>query len=112
MHGTSGNEDRRRAQRFRVALPVELKGGMAITRDLSACGVFFETLLTFVPGEYLQLTLVLEHIALGHQVRLQCQGRVVRVEPCSIGLGVAVDITAYRLDSRVCDARGCRQERG
>jgi PilZ domain len=106
-----GIPDRRRAQRFRVTLPVELKGGTAMTRDLSACGVFFETAQTFVTGQPLRLTLVLEHVDPGRQVRLQCQGRVVRVEPCSIGFGVAVDITAYRFDSQIGNGTGCAEER-
>src|ERR671924_2052830 len=110
MHFTLGVPDKRRAQRFRMTLPVELKGGTAMTRDLSTCGVFFETAQTFVPGQSLQLTLVLEHVDPGCQVRLQCQGRVVRVEPCSIGLGVAVDITAYRLDSQICNGTECAEE--
>lgn len=76
MHCTPSLPDRRRAQRFGVALPVELKSGMAMTRDFSACGVFLETSQIFVPGEWLRFTLVLEHIAPGHQVHLQCQGRV------------------------------------
>ena len=111
MHFIPGIPDRRRVQRFRVTLPVELKGGTAMTRDLSACGVFFETAQTFVPGQSLRFTLVLAHVDPGRQVRLQCQGRVVRVEPYSIGLGVAVDITAYRLDSQIDDDTGWTEER-
>jgi hypothetical protein len=57
-----------------------------MTHDLSTCGVFFETAQTFVPGQCLRFTLVLEHVDPRRQVRLPCQGRVVRVEPCSIGL--------------------------
>jgi hypothetical protein len=33
-----------------------------MTRDLSACGVFFETTLIFILGECLRLTLVLEYV--------------------------------------------------
>lgn len=69
-----------------------------MTRDLSACGVFLETTLTFVLGEYLRLTLVLEHVDSGHRMRMQCQGLVIRLEPCGIGVGIAMDIMAYRLD--------------
>ena len=98
MHSTWGSRDKRRAQRFRVTLPVGLHGGMAMTRDLSACGVFFETTLTFVLGECLRLTLILEHVDPGRRLRLQCRGRVVRIEPCGVGVGVAMDIMAYRLD--------------
>jgi PilZ domain len=90
---------RRQAQRFRVALPVELVDGTAVTRDFSTCGVFFKTSQTCVPGECLEFTVVLEHVDPGHLLRLRCQGRVVRVEPHSTRVGVAVAITAYRIDS-------------
>jgi hypothetical protein len=59
-----------------------------------------------------RVRLVLERIAPGCQVRLQGQGRVVRVEPCRGGAEVAMDIMAYRLDSHVCTCRGCRGTRG
>jgi PilZ domain len=108
MHSTRDLQDRRRAQRFQVALPVELADGTAVTRDVSACGVFFEASWAFVPGECIQFTLVLEHIDPGQPVRLHCRGRVVRIEPCSTGVGVAVAISAYRLDSRRYRGEECR----
>ena len=83
-----------------------------MTRDFSAWGVFADTTQLFVHGEWLRFTLVLEHIAPGHQMHLQCQGKVVCVKLCSIGLGVAVEITAYQLDARVCNGRGYRRKRG
>ena len=42
-----------------------------MTPDLSACGVLFETTLTFVLGECLRLTLVLERVDPRHWLRLQ-----------------------------------------
>src|SRR5262245_43133655 len=106
MHSTRSLQDRRRAPRFRVALPIELTDGTAVTRDLSACGVFFVTSRAFVPGEDIQFALVLEHVDPGRSVRLRCRGRVVRVEPYGTGMGVAVAISAYRLDSRVYRDKG------
>ena len=99
MHSIQGLPERRRAQRFRVALLVELTEGTAVTRDLSASGVFFEATRTFVVGECIQFTLVLEHVDPGHAVHLHCCGRVVRIEPRSTGVGVAVTNIAYRIDS-------------
>jgi hypothetical protein len=113
MHSIQGLPERRRAQRFRVTLLVELTEGTAVTRDLSASGVFFEATGTFVVGECIQFALVLEHVDPGHTVRLQCCGRVVRVEPYSNSVGVAVGITGYRLDSRTGrggECQGGRQE--
>ena len=100
MHSAADRPDRRRAQRFRVALPVELTDGTAVTRDVSACGAFFETSRAFVVGECIQFTLILEHVDPGHQVHLRCRGQVVRVESGSTAvMGVAVAITGYRLDA-------------
>jgi hypothetical protein len=101
MHMASTFEipDRRKATRFQVALPVELVEGTGITRDLSARGVFFETDCVFGLGEVIQFALVLEYIDPGRPVRLHCRGRVVRFERQGNTMGVAVAITAYRLDA-------------
>jgi hypothetical protein len=98
MYGTPSLGDRRRAQRSRVTLPVELRGGRAVTRALRACGVCFATPLTLGLGECLRLPLVLAPVDPGRRLRLQCRGRGGRIEPCGIGVGVAVDIIAYRRD--------------
>jgi hypothetical protein len=92
--------DRRKAPRFRVALPVELVEGKGVTRDLSAGGVFFETDRVFGLGEVIQFALVLEYIDPGQPVRLQCRGRVVRLERWGDTMGMAVAIAAYRLDAQ------------
>ena len=98
MGETSKIPDRRKAPRFRVALAVELLEGTGITRDLSACGVFFETDRVFALGDVIQFALVLEYIDARQPVRLQCRGHVVRLERQDNTMGVAVAITAYRLD--------------
>jgi hypothetical protein len=100
--------DRRKAPRFRVALPVELLEGTGITRDLSACGVFFETDRVFALGEVIQFALVMEYIKPGLPVRLQCRGQVVRLERQGNAMGVAVAITAYRLDAQSRGGMGAR----
>ena len=94
--------DRRRAVRFPITVPVELDGGGGVTRDVSLSGVFFETEQWFAPGEPIRLTLVLERASPGQPVRLQCEGRVVRVErrQPELRLGVAVAIESYRFRTR------------
>jgi hypothetical protein len=99
MTNTSGTPERRKTPRFQVALRVELPEGTGITRDLSAHGVFFETDRVFALGQAIQFALVLEHIDPSQPVRLQCRGQVVRVERRNDTLGIAVAITAYRLDT-------------
>jgi hypothetical protein len=108
MYSTRDLQDRRRAQRFQMALPVELAEGTAVTRDVSACGVFLETSRVFILGECIQFTLILEQVDPGQPVRLHCRGRVVRLEPCGTGSGVAVAISAYRLDSRLYRGKECQ----
>ncbi|MFI5338865.1 MAG: PilZ domain-containing protein [Candidatus Methylomirabilales bacterium] len=88
--------ERRRSARFRIAIPVELEEGTGITRDVSLSGVFFETDRSFAPGEQINLVMVLERVSPGRPVRLQCEGRVVRVTHFDRRMGVAVAISAYK----------------
>jgi hypothetical protein len=92
------SDDRRQAQRFRLALPVELGDTTGQTRDISTSGVFLEldTDRTFSRGESVSFTLQSEHADPNHPVHLQCQGVVVRVEPREGKVGVAVRIASVR----------------
>ena len=87
--------DRRRAVRFPITVPVELDGGGGVTRDVSLSGVFFETEQWFAPGEPIRLTLVLERASPGYTIRVQCEGRVVRVVDSDTKTDVAVQITSH-----------------
>ncbi len=87
--------DRRRAVRFPITVPVELDGGGGVTRDVSLSGVFFETEQWFAPGEPIRLTLVLERASPGYTIRVQCEGRVVRVVDSDMKTDVAVQITSH-----------------
>ena len=96
MGAIPGSADRRQARRYRIALPVALEHGTGVTRDVSACGVFFETDLSFSPGVTISLSLVLEHADADGPLCFQCQGEVVRVEQRAGKVGVAVRLTSYR----------------
>jgi len=87
--------DRRRAVRFPITVPVELDGGGGVTRDVSLSGVFFETEQWFAPGEPIRLTLLLERASPGYTIRVQCEGRVVRVVDSDTKTDVAVQITSH-----------------
>jgi hypothetical protein len=76
---------------------VEWAHGTGITRDISVGGVFFVTPQVCSAGNPIECTLVFEHLAPDHPVRLHCRGQVVRVEPVDGNTGVAVAITAYRV---------------
>lgn len=43
VKGAGGFEERRTGKRYNLALPVQLKNGTGITRDISTSGIFFET---------------------------------------------------------------------
>jgi hypothetical protein len=93
---SSDHPERRRAARFRIAIPVELEAGEGITRDVSLSGVYFETDQSFAPGEQIGLVMVLERASPGRPVRLQCEGRIVRVTRFDKRIGVAVAISGYK----------------
>jgi Tfp pilus assembly protein PilZ len=80
-------------------MPVELEGGTGITRDVSLSGVFFETDHSFAPGEEISFALVLERVSADHPVRLQCEGRVVRISRFDKRIGVAVAFSSYKFGS-------------
>jgi hypothetical protein len=82
-------EERRRAQRFKLALPVQLNDGIGTTCDISTSGIFFETKSPYSIGETIRLSLNFAHET------LQCEARVVRMEPGNGQFGVAVELTSY-----------------
>jgi len=87
--GAGGFEERRRGQRFKLALRVQLNDGIGMTRDISTSGIFFETENAHSIGDTIRLFLNFEHET------LQCEARVVRVEPRNGQFGVAVELTSY-----------------
>ncbi len=100
--GVPRNREQRQAARFSIAIPVEVEGGTGVTRDVSLSGVFFETDRLFVRGEPIRVTLILQRASPDNPVRLQCEGRVIRVErrQPELRLGVAVAIESYRFGTR------------
>jgi hypothetical protein len=98
MTTTAETPERRKALRFRVALPVELKDRTGVTCNVSVSGVLFETDQSFSLGEPIRLTLMLEYADPAQPIRLQCRGQVVRIERRDGQVGVAVAITAFRFE--------------
>ena len=87
--GVGGFEERRKGERYKLALPVQLNDGIGTTYDISTSGIFFETDRAYAIGETIQLSLHFEHET------LECEARVVRVEPRNGQFGVAVELTSY-----------------
>jgi len=87
--GAGGFEDRRRGQRFKLALRVQLNDGIGTTCDISTSGIFLETESAYSIGDTIRLFLNFEHET------LQCEARVVRVEPRNGQFGVAMELKSY-----------------
>ena len=96
--------ERRRAIRLPMALPVELKEGEGITRDVSLSGVYFETDHPLAPKEPIIFTLVFEGRSWRRPIRLECEGEVVRVEPSNGKVGIATTISSYSFASEQSSA--------
>lgn len=85
----NGKQQVRSAVRFPLRMEVriltDLEEFPAFTKDVSACGVLFEMDKAIPPGSLIQFTLTMPGEALGleNEVRIHCNGRVVR----SIGDG-------------------------
>ena len=90
------NDDRRRHERFQVALQVELPSAHGVTHDLSLSGVYFESPMTVDVGSKIEFTVIL-----ANDLRLRCEGTVIRVTPSDTGNGVAA-----RMDVLECAPAG------
>jgi PilZ domain len=89
--------DKRRAERFIGAIPIVLKQGTGLTRDFSTDGVYFETDQALSVGEELDFIMHLNHADPAEQLRLKCRGKVLRLEPGSGKIGVAVAVDSHML---------------
>ena len=87
--GGGGFEERRRGERYKLALRVELNDRIGTTCDISTSGIFFETESAYAIGDMIRLFLNFE------DETLQCEARVVRVEQLDGQFGVAVELTSY-----------------
>lgn len=80
--------EKRRVERVKAALPVAVEGLPAISRDLSASGIFLETDAGYALGSPVSMALDLD--TPWGKVIFRCQGRIVRVEHRDDKVGVAV----------------------
>jgi len=103
--------DKRRAQRFAMALPVAVKtvdkGGeekSVETIDISSTGVYFELGVPMDIGSAMEFVLTLPaEITQGKPVRVKCRGKVVRVDkgnrPNSVGVAATIERYEFVRDS-------------
>jgi len=87
--------ERRRALRQKVRLPVEVGEDQGWTHDLSPSGVYLEAPRAPAPESPIRFTIFWNDPS-PRPRRLECEGRVIRVDRRRDMMGVAVTITASR----------------
>ena len=82
--------EHRRAPRVAapLPLPVGLRRGRGVMRDVSASGIFFETDAAYAVGNAIEVQLDLD--TPWGRVMVRSAGRIVRIEPHEDRVGVAV----------------------
>jgi hypothetical protein len=88
--------NKRREERVNTALTVDLGTTKAITRDVSASGVYFEADATYALES--EITFAVELDTPGGRMMLKCEGEIVRIEPREARIGVAVRIVESTLE--------------
>lgn len=85
-------DERRQAERLSISIPIELRNGSGITRDVSGLGVFFTGPFPFEKDEQVDFVL-----RVPGAIDVQCSGRVVRSEYDreAMAYGVAVTIDTF-----------------
>lgn len=86
-------QENRREERILLEMPVLLEGGTGLSRDISQSGIYFVTDQALTPGGAVKFSVKLDHIRTGKPIRLDCQGKVLRIEPAGEKFGVAASIS-------------------
>ncbi len=88
-------DDRRRAERLPITIPIELKNGTGVTRDVSGLGVYFSAAFPFEQGEQIEFLL-----RIPDAIHVRCRGSVVRADYDreAMKYGVAVTIDDFDVD--------------
>jgi hypothetical protein len=84
-------DDRRRAERFGVEMPVSVDGRAGTTQDLSSSGLSFVADHAYALGTRVEV--VIEYLLDGHHYPLRCEAEVVRVDPCEGGFRVGARLS-------------------
>jgi hypothetical protein len=89
--------DRRTDPRYTLELPLRFLRAEALTRNVSESGVYFETTERFHVQQPIHFAMVLGCAHPCERFVIECQARVLRVEPLLQAAGVAARITSYLL---------------
>lgn len=79
-----------RAERHPVSMPISLGAKIGIAKDISATGIYFEIDAKQKVGS--NITFLLELITPGGPIKINCKGKVVRLENKDGHIGVAATI--------------------
>ena len=84
----------RQEERFDTTLPVRLERGGAVTRNVSANGIYFITDVVLEAGATVSFALDFQHFP-GGPLQVNCLARVVRIEEQDGKKGVAAAIQSF-----------------
>ena len=104
MESAQSARDQRSMRRFSMQLPVQVKAPqdgqevLAVTKDVSARGVFIYVDSDLAENTPIEFTLTLPpEITMTQSIRVRCKGKVVRVDREKTGkLGIAAMIDHYQ----------------
>ncbi|MBW2504709.1 MAG: PilZ domain-containing protein [Deltaproteobacteria bacterium] len=86
---------KRAAERIIMEVPVKIGDAIATTRDISRVGIYFKTNGEFKLGGEIHFSIQLDHVLPNKSIKLDCEGRVVRLEDLGDLKGVAAKIDHY-----------------
>ena len=90
------HDEKRSSQRLQVEIPVYIGQEETISRDVSCCGIYFQTDQPFVEGDDLNFSLELIYALPGKQIKIDCQGEAVRIEQRGEKFGIAAKINNFQ----------------
>jgi len=98
--------ERRAASRQAAAMPLSVDGRPAITQNLSASGLSFESDRKYEPGARVEV--VIDYLLDGHHYPLRCLAEVVRVEPTADGFTIGAKLVPDPLWAQAAESAQLR----
>ena len=89
-------DEKRASQRIQIEVPVYIGSEKATTRDVSWAGIYFLTDQSFAEGGDLNFALDLSYALPGKPIKLDCQGKVIRIERHGDKFGIAAKIDNFQ----------------
>ena len=90
------HDEKRSSQRIQVEIPVYIGQEETMTCDVSCSGIYFQTDQSFDEGDDLNFSLELIYALPGKQIKLDCQGKAVRIDKRGEKFGIAAKINSFQ----------------